>query len=47
METGSITLPKPLETRKIVPVLVVGEGMPMDAFNRKMYEELASTAGAL
>lgn len=46
METGSITLPKPLETRKIVSVLVVGEGMPMDAFNRKMYEELASTAGA-
>ena len=47
METGEITLPKPLGSRKIVPVLVVGEGMPMDAFNRKMYEELATTAGAL
>ena len=47
VENGEITLPKPLDRRKIIPVLVVGEGMPMDAFNRKMYEELARTAGSI
>ena len=38
-------LPFDRKNRKILPILVVGEMMPMDAYNRKFYEDLARTAG--
>ena len=46
VELGKMTLPNPLESRKMVPILVVGEGMPLDWLNRFMYEKFSKEAGS-
>lgn len=38
--------PFSIDGKKIVPVIIVGESMPMDAYNRKMYEDIAKESGA-
>lgn len=46
IDGGKLTLPFARKDRKIVPILVVGEGMPMDAYNRKLYEDISKEAGS-
>lgn len=41
IENGELALEQNLNKRKIIPVLIVGEGLPMDAYSRKMYEDFA------
>jgi len=45
IENGKWHLPFNTSGKKIVPVIIVGEIMPLDAFNRKMYEDIAKKAG--
>ena len=44
---GKWSLPSPLNGRRIVPVLVVGEEMPIEPLNRYYYDEVAKNAGAI
>jgi len=39
------SLPENMSGKKVVPILVVGEAMPMDAYNRRLYEEIALVNG--
>jgi hypothetical protein len=45
LEASKWKLPFSTDGKKYVPVIVVGEIMPMDAFSRKMYEDLAKVEG--
>lgn len=45
LEEKTWQLPFDRKNRKILPILVVGEMMPMDAYNRKLYEDFARSAG--
>lgn len=45
LEKQNWQLPFDGKNKKILPILVVGEMMPMDAYNRKFYEDLARGAG--
>ena len=45
LEKGEWRLPFKRKDRKILPIIVVGEAMPIDAYNRKLYEDIAKIAG--
>ena len=45
LENGKWQLPFSTDGKKTIPVIIVGEIMPLDAFNRKMYEDIAKEAG--
>lgn len=44
LESGKSELPINLDNKKIIPLLIVGESMPMDAYNRKYYEDFSKSA---
>jgi hypothetical protein len=44
-ENGKWNLPFSTDGKKFIPVIIVGEIMPMDAFSRKMYEDIAKAEG--
>jgi hypothetical protein len=46
LESGQSKLPISIESKKLIPLLIVGESIPMDAYNRKYYEGFARLAGS-
>ncbi len=47
VESAKLKLPFDLSGRKIIPLIIVGEPMPMEPLNRNMYGEIAAKSGAI
>ncbi|MEK7525961.1 MAG: hypothetical protein AAB546_00580 [Patescibacteria group bacterium] len=44
IESGKSKLPIEIGNKKLIPLLIVGETVPMDAYNRKYYEDFSKLA---